>query len=353
MTYYLLILLLVPALAYAGRTSQQQDFRRLGICAVAIILALFAGLRSDRVGTDTAAYVRFFENYDSLEKLLSLNIEFGFSFLILIFQQISAHYAVFLTGIALATVSFYVWGMKKFVNRYELALFLFIAFGYYTFMFNVARQALAMAICFWALKYVFERRLGQYLLAIGIAFAFHRTALAAIPIYFIASERFNIKQIGLVGLGLAASFGALSFITEAAVITFGDRYSYYETTVERGGVVTTAFLVVQAIIFILIRRVLSRNHDFFTRCLNIYLVSIIPSLLTVALSLPPSGIMRLHFYFSISSIILWPVALASINDRGLKAMISIGLFVISMVYFVLTTEAFRNLIPYRSSVGVV
>jgi hypothetical protein len=80
--------------------------------------------------------------------------------------------------------------------------------------------------------------------------------------------------------------------------------------------------------------------------LNIYLVGLVPVVASVIASVNPSGVLRLHLYFSSTAILLWPMVFRQFRQTPLMAIISLGFMAITMGFFVMTTTTFSHLSPY-------
>jgi hypothetical protein len=346
MIYYIAILALTTGLAYLSRVSESRVNRSLYLTLAVLALVAFSGLRHQSVGTDTITYVRMFTDYEWIARRSDLNIETGFIAVIRIARAFGTDYSVFLIISSALAVLPYLLGIKRVLRRYELGIYIFIVLGLFTFSMNGMRQAIAMGISFWALPFVLQRRIIPYLGAVAVAFLFHRTAIAAVPIYFLASARLGLAQYLALAAAFLGSLLYLSFVTEMAVSTFGDRFSYYSESTERGGILTTLFLTAQGLVLLGMRHTIRVDTPVFTRYLNVYLFGLVPAWITVILSLPPSGIMRLHFYYTSVSIILWPTALASVRGAGVRTFSTACFAFVTLVYFLLTTQAFSDLVPY-------
>lgn len=91
------------------------------------------------------------------------------------------------------TLTFVLFGIhENSSNTYE-SLIIFITV-FYLESLNIIRQWLAVALMFYAFKYVCNKKLFKYLLCICIAFFMHSSAIICLPIYFI----FNYLPFGLV-----------------------------------------------------------------------------------------------------------------------------------------------------------
>src|SRR5690606_4484492 len=93
--------------------------------------------------------------------------------------------------------------------------------------------------------------------------------------------------------------------------------------------------------------------DRYSRLLNIYLAGLVPALASTISSVDPSGLLRLHMYFSSVAILLWPMAFRQFRTPTLRIVLAACVATVTLIFFVLTTSTFSDLIPYRLSVGIL
>lgn len=345
MTPYLTLLLTVVIIAYAGRRYGSKILQVISLGIIVLLLTLFAGIRHRFVGTDTGNYLRMFAGINSWSDIWETN-EFGFNALMLLAKQISSNYAALLTLVALVTVSCYIITIVRLTKRYETALFLFITLGAYTFFFNGARQGVAAAICFFAIPWLLKHKPVQYFLLVGLAFTFHQTALIAAPLYFLASSRVGWRQIVGVACGSVLMTLFLATFVGLASSLVDDKYAAYAEATEGGGHVMVAFLVVQGAFLYVLRKKVKDPHGYYPRLLNIYLIGLIPLFAAVISNVNPSGIIRLHMYFSSTAILLWSMIFYGISASKERDIISFIFLLFILLYFFMTTSTFSQLTPY-------
>lgn len=344
---YLILLTFVTITAYFGRHYGSIGLQRFTLVFSALMLILFAGLRNHSIGTDTGNYIGWLKVVTSLDSVWSFPIEKGFVFLVLIASQLSDNYAVLLGIIALICVTCYLLTIARLISRYETALFLFITLGSYTFFFNGARQGIAVAICFLALRFLLERKAIPYILLVLFATLFHKTAIIVLPLYYLASNQVGWKQIIAVILSSIMIAISISIFAQFAASFIDEKYATYGQESDGGGLVNTLFLLAQATVFLLFQRQVGTTNLYYPRLLNIYLIGLIPAIASVIGSVNPSGILRLTTYFSHTAILLWPMIFSSFQTRGNRAIASTGFLLFTLAFFILTTITFSNLTPYR------
>lgn len=348
---YIILLAFVTITAYFGRRYGNNFIRHLSIFIVAIALILFAGLRDFRVGTDTGTYVMHFNASDSFS-IVSERQDTGYYLLSWLARWFSDSYSMLLIMIALIVVPCYLSTIVRVVRRYETAVFLFITLGAYTFFFNGARQGIAAAICFLAIPFLLQRRLWPYIALIGIAITFHRTALIAIPLYWIASSEIRIQRLAILGIATAISVVFLNVFVNLATELLSDKFASYAEVSEGGGEIWVAFLVCQGILLYFFKQIVPDPNGWYARLLNIYLAGLVPALASTLSGVNPSGILRLHLFFSSTAILLWPMVFLQIRVSELRILLTIGFSAVTLAFFIMTTSAFSNLVPYRLNTSI-
>lgn len=345
MTPYLLLLAIVTTLAYLGRRSGHRLIRRASLWLVGSILILFAGFRDLRVGTDTGAYVHYFYASDTFDIVLG-QTEFGYYFLSWLARSLGDSYFLLLVLIALTVVFCYLATIVRVVPRYETSIFLFVV-GAYTFFFNGARQGIAAAICFLALRYLLERRIWPYIALVAVAATFHKTAWIALPLYWVASPRVGWKRLLCLGVATGLAIVFLEQFVGLAAALLSDSYAGFAEAAEGGGEVWVAYYVAQGVALFYLKRVVADTSGRYGRLLNIYMIGLVPAVASTLSGLFPSGILRLHLYFTPTAILLWPMVFQGLGDTALRRIMALCFLIVMLAFFVLTKSSSSNLVPYR------
>lgn len=343
---YLLLLVFVTVTAYFGRRSGSRVLRRVSLVVVGAALVLFAGLRDFTVGTDTGNYVRYFYQSDTFD-IVTERQDSGYFLISWLARSLSDSYAALLTLIALIVVSCYMVTITRVVKRYETALFLFVTLGIYTFFLNGARQGIAAAICFLALPFLLERKIWPYVALVVVATAFHRTAWIALPLYWAAAPQVNWRRLVALAGATVVVVAFLGVFVDLATTLLSDKFGAYAEAGEGGGEVWVAFLLGQGALLYYFKRIVPDPNGWYGRLLNIYLIGLVPSLASTLAGVNPSGVLRLHLYFSSTAILLWPMVFRQFGMTPLRAILSLGFLSVTLAFFVLTTSTFSGLTPYR------
>lgn len=216
MTVYYVTIIFVGILSVL---SQKSDYKVRRICQDRVIhtvsskfffflcisvLIFVAGFRY-RVGTDFNAYFMSYERYaeEFIEHLKTFD-EPGLRFIAWCIVKLGGDGTAFIFATSFITI------MLSMRTIYNNTSCIFMAAMLYIFCecwhggFNGVRQYLASAIVFCGIKYIRERRFWHYLLVIWIAFLFHSSALVMLPLYFVAYNKVDFKNICLMIAGSIA-----------------------------------------------------------------------------------------------------------------------------------------------------
>ena len=335
---YLLILFFVVSWI----TLEQKVIERKSFWIPLTALASFSGIRDFHVGTDSRTYVRsFINNFDAEYYEFDKNIEFGYQLLEYILLSLKVNYFWLFFVTSLLIVYCYLKIIKIYSVNYVFSVFLFITLGTYTFFFNGLRQGLAMAILVLATPYLLNKKLIPYLLTCFLASLFHISVLFAIPFYFLVNLK--IKIIYKITLAFIISLVSSSFLV-SYFASINERYQTYADVSEKsGGLLTLGFYAILVIFIYGVIHIYKIKDEFFNKLFIFYASGVIFMLPIALLSTNPSGPQRLLNYFTWTLILLLPVVFKKINNK----YISVSFVIIAIIYFILTTFRFSNLVPYN------
>ena len=208
MKVYIFALILATTLANAAerknviintgisRTRNESSKRfNLFVFLCALSLVLIAGLRYN-VGTDYIGYVTSFERRSEtwFSDLLNWK-EPGIGFIGAISKFMGGGPYLMLFMVSAIIIFLYVATIRKHSDDFALAIALYILIGCWHNSFNGLRQYLAASILFAGHGFLKERKLIKWIIVVGIASLFHRTAIVLFPVYFVADEKLDWKRI--------------------------------------------------------------------------------------------------------------------------------------------------------------
>lgn len=162
------------------------NIKRLSLTLSFVVLVLFASLRDPSVGTDYARYVAFFE----MASDYSARFEPGFVTLVLLAKCLWDN-VIFVTLVVHAFMYFFIYnGIAYFFKgkNSTLAILTLFMLGFMFTSFNGMRQAIAVSISLFSVRFIIERRSLLFSTCIALAISFHYSAIAFFPIYWICSK---------------------------------------------------------------------------------------------------------------------------------------------------------------------
>lgn len=146
--------------------------------------------------------------------------------------------------------------LERYSSNHILSLMVFFVIGSTALEFNVLRNAKAIFIFLYALKYIEERKMWKYLAAITFACLFHMSSVLFFPLYFILHKRWPkwvLITICVVGaIILIFQFGFISNIVSLIPFADGSRLQYLASYLDDASSYQTIFGNVERIITMLI-----------------------------------------------------------------------------------------------------
>ena len=94
----------------------------------------------------------------------------------------------------------------KYSEDPKISFVLFLSLGFYTYLFGILRQTLAMTVFLMAIPFIKKRKLIPYLLMCLLAFTIHRVAIIVVPLYFVYNLKITKRRYLQIGALLVAFF---------------------------------------------------------------------------------------------------------------------------------------------------
>lgn len=306
-----------------------------------LVLMLFFSMRNYTVGTDTIVYVSNFRSYvDASYYVINPDVEYGYQLYEKFILSFTKNYFWFFFIISFFVISSYLYTIRKISINYILSLYVYITFGFYTFFFNGLRQGVAMAICFFGLPYLIDKRIIVYSFIVFIASFFHISALVMIPLYFIVNSKFKLELKFFVCLltSILLSQVLIEYFSQNNL-----RYEHYaEESEKSGGYLTLIFYSLIGLVVYFSGTKIRQIDISFNKFEQILLCGLALVLPIALLGTDPSGPQRILYYFVSTVIFLIPFLLRKYESIYLKLLF----IILSFIYFILITMRFSNLYPY-------
>lgn len=204
-----------------ARQAVKQDRKRY-VWLIIAVLTLVSGLRSFQTGLDTYNYLAKIALIAAGEPEYAYGFEDSFKVICFLLSRLSQNGTFFLCVFAFITNALVILRLWDFRGISSFAWMVLCYYSCFYFMtMNGIRQFCAVAIVFYATRYLNQKRLLAFLIGVLIAVLFHRSAL--VGLVFITEElrqwkRLNRRErvvlIGCLGALPAAILAALSVGTD-------------------------------------------------------------------------------------------------------------------------------------------
>ena len=178
----LFIAMTILSLFFAYLAERNNSKIALFLCIASI--SLYAACRGQSVGIDTANYYRTFWNVFNGTRVTfkDWGYETIIKCLMNVFRNPAGVVFVFscLTNILILSR---LWKMRE-KSSFSFMVFIYIA-CYYAKSMNIIRQYLAIAIVFWAISFLEEKKYAKFIVAQVIASGIHISSLCGVPIFLV------------------------------------------------------------------------------------------------------------------------------------------------------------------------
>ncbi|MBR3909090.1 MAG: EpsG family protein [Clostridia bacterium] len=341
-------------LSLCVRGIQNYSFTAKHIFLILIPMLFFFGLRS-KVG-DTAGYIYSFENLTTEFSLVGLDDRaYGFSILQRICKSfLFKHPNMWIALLTIISVIPITYILSKYSTDVRLSLFVFIASTEFTFLINGARQFVAVCICFYAFKFLVEKKPVMYYLLVLLAISFHLTAIVMLFAYFLVrSKPWSVKMwIIIICAALACVFSESVFgFMNDAFLEDGVYGHYAEDVMNTRGVnilrVAVAFVPV-ILAFYSRKRIEAQNCEYINYCINLSVLNAMCFLFASTMGANLTG--RIAEYFTIYNLILYPYLFTHALPKKEGSVIKVLFYIAFLIFFIYQMQIAWGGLEYVSEV---
>jgi len=265
---------------------------------------------------DLKGYNSYFDSISNAQP--SINFEIGWYYLNKILHGISHNSFILLFSVSIVMILCYLITIKRYSAIPWLSVFLLLCTVFYDSLF-VLRQNLAIPICLITIPYIIERKPVRFAILTLLAVSFHYSALVWFIAYFIYPVKINLGFYFLMIILSVLSYFLMDVILKN-LITLTPKIIAYTTSNNSGG---TGVLKVAAVNFSTLALSLYcfGNHNSINGYNKLFFqLAVVALLLNVIDFFGTSFTLfsRLNLYFTASSILLIPNALANIDNKRLN-----------------------------------
>jgi hypothetical protein len=235
-----------------------------------------------------------------------------------------------------------------------LSYLVFFSIGLLFFYTSGIRQAIAISLCFFSLRYILKREIYHFLATLIVATSFHLTALIFFPVYFVARIRFNQYFLFFVYAATLIAILRPMLIFEIAnpiiSLIYGDRFANILMGIAEVGSKNTGlglkviFYNALAIFTILFYKSFAKN-DFKLILTNLFIFGMLST--NIFGGVP--DIARLTWYYTSFMILFIPVLIGEVENFHLKITVYLfffGALFLLLIRYLQTDVYFA--VPYRS-----
>lgn len=217
--FYLIIFVILTILAVLNIIRADKSGNRILIGIAALILILVAGLRYE-TGGDWPNYKILFTRIPTIQHLDLIHndyhryCEIGFCILCSLIKTLGGDIQTFFFVICAVNITFITCALCRYTKYPVLGLLCYYGILYFSLEMIYIRQAMAVAICFWAIHYIIDRCPIQYIIWILIACSLHRMAIVMLLLYPLI--RFKIPTwayAAVVGIGAIIMLANVTWIS--------------------------------------------------------------------------------------------------------------------------------------------
>lgn len=252
MTVFYLTLLSVYIFSLLARITRKNN-KKAGVFFLIIIMAILVIVSGLRNGIGDTGMYKHSYNIVANSDTLPGGYEVGFLiyFKILTYFSNDPQFMIFITSLIiniLNCISIYKYTKNSY---FELAMFLYVASGYYTVTMNGIRQSLAAAIIFLATSLIINRKFKTYCLLILLMITIHNSAFVMIPIYFIAKEKPWEKKTNILYIVMLIGL----FFYQPIMFLLGDsKYGDYANSTEGGANIIRVIIFMVPVVLAYLKR---------------------------------------------------------------------------------------------------
>lgn len=352
MIYTIIIYIICEIIAigsmFIAKKNEQKSKKRMYIFLILSFLpfALLFIFRGIKVGQDYETYAQTYLSF--LDNTLDARQEewwsVGFKAICYLLSFVFGrnYYGVFAV-INLATLFLLYKGIWDNSKNPALSLFILFCFCLPFQIFNQFRQMLAIALTFYAFKYIKKRQFWIYFVFVSMAGLIHTSAFIMLPLYFFVGKELNIKALGIYGAIALAVFLGFDWLKEFISNTYYGRI-YFGSSFDVTEMSSIYNLVIRILMFgvsyYFYRKITKNNKE------NIYLYNLVFFCTLLQLLVVRSYILaRLTTYLYIYYVLLIPPLLNEFLKKQKHKTLWITLFICGMLVY--------QGVYYQSSSGAV
>ena len=221
--FFASVILCMLTLRYGRRTQM------VAMSLFMIALGAFVGLGDMLGGYDRYIYAELFDSIANSNRMgdnpwttdafAFYGTEFGYGTWEALLSYITANRYIYILITTMTIYILLIISLRQYVDNAPFAVVIFMGLWFF-FTFTYLRQVMACTVCWFAVKYIIERKFVPFLIVWFIGYSLHNSAIIFLPAYFIPIRKFPIKWVIWVMVG--AMLLGLTPFPQALFDAYGD-----------------------------------------------------------------------------------------------------------------------------------
>lgn len=304
---------------------------------VALLLAYTNGFKRVDVGVDTVSHMWQYTTiggYDSLLKAISTrNEEYGFVVIMYVLGKLGFSFELYTFTYTFVSMLLISNILSRYSYNLPVSYAIYVLFGLFIgCTMGTVRQGIAMALTFYAFDLIMHNKKYKYLIVMAIAFMFHTSSLAFLPMYWIIKIPYNRNtKVGIIALELLG-YIFRGPLMKLAIPFLNEGFGAREAGGQRMYLFYIALLVFTMYIYE-IKQIQSKVGLF-------YLYSLALAVFFLPMASANPAYFRMLYYFTIFFTLLIPYLNKQIEGTSLKVGFNCAYIFVMLYYFV------TQIIPY-------
>ena len=326
--------------------NRQDALNRILLAGIFMILFALSSLRIG-IGNDYWIYRYNFLHIISGDTPVAYEI--GFKMLVKVLQGAFGYdnYLAVFAFMAFSTCIFFVKGLFDNSDWFAMSFFIFMANGFYFMSFTNVRYYFAIAVCLYAMKFLFRKNYAKFIFWILFAAFFHKSVLLTIPVFLAAYYlKWNRKTLWLIPISCAVL--VLGKVGVRKLVFF--FYPFYEgdliLDVESVSYVNIAKCFAILIFALIYYKKAIQGNPKAETLFNLNLFALI--IYSFGYYIPETS--RVCYYMVIGHVFLIPIVLRSIESRKQRLIFTGSILICYVAYYLVFLERSRDstimLLPY-------
>lgn len=311
---------------------------------------ILSGLRED-VGTDYNTYWSYFEMIAYSKVFPQKMLEVGFTIINFFVSFFNGNFTTLLFVTAFLYLFFFTLGLNRITEESRSILSLWLS---YMFLFGVSlnaiRQAIAIALCVYAVYFLLKRQYLKYILLVLLAMSFHSTAVICFAFLLFDT---NLLESNKMVLAFVVALVGIIFISQSKYtyiildyMPFLRRFLIFESTTSNYNLYKNLLFNIPYLIPIFFYKKLCYKKNSNKFFLNLLIVQVFLMIYSVQFQYG----FRLIYYTYIGIFIIVPQFISLFKHKEIRVLLNFLYISYSLFQFVYNFYLFNanNIFPYQT-----